>query len=133
MAMMTICYNGQTMKIPTASWPYYRGQGATEGECPKQNPSNGGGNQNPPPKNGGTEKLGQPTDGGSGKVKGSAQGGTAPPSKGSEGRPVTPTKAATKPGTSNGDAEKTSAPTGGSNTGQAPSSPPGRTVQPTGK
>jgi hypothetical protein len=30
---MTICVDGQTMQVPTASWPAYQSQGATQGAC----------------------------------------------------------------------------------------------------
>jgi hypothetical protein len=36
MTMIRICFNGTTMQIPTASWAYYQGQGAEEGECEEQ-------------------------------------------------------------------------------------------------
>ena len=36
MTPMTVCYESQTIQIPTASWPLYQRLGATQGECPQE-------------------------------------------------------------------------------------------------
>jgi hypothetical protein len=63
---MTICADGTTMQIPTASWPKYQAMGATQGACPSNGNIKGGGN-------------GGGSNGGSGDSLGKPNGGAAKP------------------------------------------------------
>lgn len=77
MTPMTICVDGHAMQVPTASWPAYQSQGATQGPCPE-----GGGTGKPngtgkPVEGGGTG--GKPVEGGGTGGKPVEGGGTGKP------------------------------------------------------